>query len=184
MDKDSKCKEKIFHSEQEFDRSTLLINAKFNTHGNFFKILGNIGFGQILPITEIIGLELYFENLYDEEIKGRENVAFYIEYPNTKQIRPWKLNIPSLKNKNDNCSAKIETLFKPEIPGSHRLIIKKIDGVQYADYHGLTDRPYKQIADDYSSSFYISSEMEIRPFIIAFIALIVSILAVGISLFN
>ncbi len=175
-----KSDEKIFHGDQEISQPTLLIRAEYKTHNKFLKL---IGLRRILPVTHRIGLKLYFQNLYNEEIKAKQNVEFYIEYPDGKQLRPWRINLPNLKNK-DNCVfAETKTLFKPEVPGTHRLIIKQIEKVQYADLHGITDRPYKQISGVWASSFHIHSEIEYRFYIIAFVALIVSFSSLIVSTF-
>lgn len=170
--------EKIFHSEQEIINPTLLIKAEFETHSKFLKF---IGLKKVLPITHNIGVKLFFQNLYDEEIGTTYDVDFYIKYPDGKQFRPWKINLPNLKNKGDCVYAETKTLFKPEVPGTHHLIIKKIDTVQYADLHGVTDRPYKQIAGDWIGSFHIYSEIEYRFYLIAVAALVVSFLSLIIS---
>jgi len=176
------CKETaedVFQSEQHIKTPTLLINAEFETHNKFLRI---IGLKEILPINNFVSLRLYFKNLYDAEIEKFDNVPFIIEYPNGKQYRPWKINIPNLKKKGDCFFSETKILFKPEIPGVHRLIIGKIDGFQYADLYGVTDRDYKQIATDWTASFQIYNSLELRFYVTAILALIVSVLALLFSL--
>ncbi len=170
----------IFISDQKIDKSTILINANFKTHNKFLKL---IRLENILPVTYPVSLEIYFENLYNQEIEGFQNIAFYIEYPDSNQIRPWKLNVPKLKSKGDSCTAKSDKFFVPEVPGIHRLVINEINVVQYADYHGISGRPYKLIDGNFISSFYIYSALELRFYFTAFSALIISLISLAISAF-
>lgn len=185
-----KCDEKIFYDEQEIDKPTLLIGASYKTRNIFFCILnritlGLLGLDKILTIESPIGMKIYFENLYDQEIEGRKGVDFHINYPNSPQIRPWKLNFPNLKKKGDCCYAETKTLFKPEIPGNHELIITNVSRqLQYADYHGLTGRKFKKIDGMWRGSFYVYSMMESRILIIIIFTLIVSFIALILSLIH
>ncbi len=130
------------------------------------------------------GLRLYFENLYDEEIKGHKGVDFWILHQEDKQVRPWRLNLQSLKNKGDCCVSSIHTLLKPEVPGSHRLYIKKIEGLRYADKHGLTNRPYKLCGDDWPASFYVCSNLEFGFYKMAYLALAISVCSLIVSIIS
>ena len=166
------CKERwdVFSRGQYITSPTLLINAKFTTHSRLLRFLR---LSEMLPINHFVRLRLYFKNLYDAEINSKE-VGFGIEYPNGKQFRRWPINIPQI-NKKDECYwSEIDILFKPEIPGVHRLVIDNLDGVQYADYHGLFSRPYKQMDEKWTSSFYIYTTLELRLYLVAFLALLIS----------
>ncbi len=174
------CKDNVFISDQSINGPTLLINATFKTHNKFLKL---IRLPQILPITDAVSLKLYFENLFSEEIKRYENVPLQIEYPDGTQVRPWKINLPNLKNKGDCCDAETEKLFMPEVAGHHKLCIGKIPPIQYADYFGITNRPYKQVANNWVSSFYIYSALELRAYVISVLAIVLSTIALCFSVF-
>jgi len=176
-----KANEKIFHTDQQISQPTLLIKAKFETQNRFLRLTL---LKRVLPITSRVSLKIFFKNLYSQDIKGVENVTMQIEYPGTLQIRPWKINLPNLKANGDCVYSETRTLFQPEVPGTHRLIIKKVEGIQYADIHGVTDRPYKQIAGDWTSSFHVLSEIEYRVYSVAFFALIISVVSLLISAVN
>ncbi len=175
------CKDNVFISDQSINGPTLLINATFKTHNKFLKL---IRLPQILPITDAVSLKLYFENLFSEEIKRYENVPLQIEYPDGTQVRPWKINLPNLKNKGDCCDAETEKLFMPEVAGHHKLCIGKIPPIQYADYFGITNRPYKQVANNWVSSFYIYSALELRAYVISVLAIVLSTIALCFSVFG
>ena len=108
----------------------------------------------------------------------------YIEYPNGKQVRPWMINIPKLAKKGDSCFAETNILFKPELPGDHRLIIGQVEGLQYADLYGVTDRDYKLISTNWTASFHIHSSLELRFYVAALLALIVSVFSLVITVFG
>ena len=133
-------------------------------------------------MDQIVKLKLFFKNLHETEIPEIKDVPFIIEYPNGQQVRPWKINIPNLKNERDCCFSESNIFFNPEVPGSHRLIIGKIPQVQYADLCGVTDRELKQIGKDWSVSFHIYSSLELRFYETAILALLISILSLILSL--
>ena len=181
-----KASEKIFHSDQEISKPTILIRAEFETHDRFLRFTR---LKQLLPITSPISMKIYFKNLYHEEIKGIKGVAFNIYYPGKQQMRPSRIDLPGLKasGKYGDCVySETRTLFHPEIPGTHRLTIENsIDNrkyMQFADFHGVTDRPFKLIGGDWTCSFHVSSEMEYRLYLTAFGALAVSLLSLLISI--
>jgi hypothetical protein len=182
FDNCKEASEKIFHSEQEITQPTLLLRAEFETHNRFLRFIGLNK--HVLPIDSRIGLKIYFTNLYDTEIETFSNVPFRIVYPGGQQVRPWKINLPNLRKKGDCLYSEVETLFNPEIPGTHQLVIEKVKGVQYADIHGVTDRPYKQIDGNWVSSFHVLNKIEYVMYIVAFSVLIVSMLSFIIALFS
>lgn len=161
----------VFQSQQQIKKPTLLINAELETHNKFLRFLR---LKSVLPITDFVKLRLYFKNIFSSEIPGTNDVPFIIEYPNGKQVRPWKINLPNLKNENECCYSESEILFKPEVPGVHRLIIGKSEGFQYADLFGVTDREIKQIANDWTTSFNIIDSLEMRFYVAATLALVIS----------
>lgn len=173
-----KTDEEIFHTDQEISQPTILIRAEFETQNRFLRWTC---LKRVLPVNSRISLKIIFKNLYSHEIKGIKNVPLQIEYPGSLQIRPWKINLPNLKGNGDCVYSEAQTLFHPEVPGTHRFVIKKVEGIQYADLHGVTDRPYKQIAGDWASSFHVSSEIEYRVYFVAFFALIISVVSIVIS---
>jgi hypothetical protein len=175
------CKDDTFISDQSISEPTLLINATFKTHNRFLKF---IRLPQILPITDAVSLKLYFENLFTEELERYENVPLVIEYPDGNQVRPWRINLPNLKNKGDSCVAETEKLFMPEVAGHHKLCIGNVPSVQYADYFGITDRPYKQASNNWISSFYIYSALELRAYIISTLAIVISTMSLCFSIFG
>ena len=175
----NKCNSNIFHSDQSINKPTLLINSEIQTHNKFLRL---IKLKEILPVTDFVRLKLTFKNMHDSEIKEFKDVPFAIIYPDGSQFRPWKINIPNLIKKDDCCFAETDILFKPEVPGNHRLVIKHIDGLQFADLYGLTDRKFKIIDKDWTASFYIYSSLELRFYVIALLALIVSLFSLVIAL--
>lgn len=175
-----KCKNEIFISDQSISEPTLLINATFRTHN---KILRFLRLHQILPITDAVSLKLYFENLYSEEFERYEDVPLAIIYPDGKQVRPWRINLPNLKNKGEGCVAETKKLFMPEVAGHHKLCIAKIPSVKYADYFGISDRPYKEASNEWISSFYIYSALELRAYIISVLAIVISTISLCYSIF-
>lgn len=175
------CSEDVFISDQAISEPTLLINAKFKTHN---KILKFMRLPQILPITDAVSLKLYFENLFTEELNRHENVPLIIEYPDGNQVRPWRINLPNLKNKGDSCVAETEKLFMPEVTGHHKLCIIKISSFKYADYFGVTNRPFKQISNDWKCSFYIYSALELRLYFISVLAIIISVISLCIGILS
>ncbi|KKK88431.1 hypothetical protein LCGC14_2743250, partial [marine sediment metagenome] len=112
-----------------------------------------------------------------------KDVLFIIEYPNGKQIRPWKINLPNLKKENECCYSESEILFKPEVPGVHRLIVGKSEDFQYADLFGVTDREIKLIANDWTTSFNIIDSLEMRFYVAATLALIISAFSIILAAF-
>ena len=173
-----KCQGEVFQSKQIIDRPTLLINAKFETHNWFLRL---IKLKEVLPITHFVKLKLSFQNLYETEISEIKDVPFIIEYPGGKQVRPWRINIPSLKKKNDTCYSQSLYFFKPEVPGIYRILIGKVDGLQFADLYGVTDRELKIIANDWPASFNIIGSLELRLYVTATLALIISVLSLVIA---
>ena len=169
----------VFMSDQSFNASTLLINARFTTH---YILLRLIGLSNFLPITHFVRLRLYFKNLFDAEIQEKKDVKCWIEYPDGKQYRPWHINIPNLATKGDCCWSEIDILFKPEVPGIHRLVIEEYPGVQYADYHGMMGRPYKQINKEWRASFNIHTTLELGSYVVAILALLIALLSLFISI--
>jgi hypothetical protein len=176
-----KCNEEVFIDDQDINGPTLLISAQFKTHHWLLKHFPNLS---ILPEGERIGLKIYFENLYNEEIAGYKNVQFFIFQHENIQKRFWRLNLPNLKHKGDFCVAEIETLIKPEVSGNHYMFIKKVNGLQYADKHGLTNRPYKVCADNWPTSFYVCSKLEFGFYKISFVTLTVSFIALLVSIIS
>ena len=122
--------------------------------------------------------------MHDSEINEIKNVPFIIIYPDGYQIRPWRIDIPKLVRKNDCCIAETDILFKPEVPGNHRLLIKEIDGLQFADLYGVTDRKFKISDKDWISSFNIYSSLELRFYVAALLALIVSVFSIVIAVLS
>ena len=141
---------------------------------------------RILSIDSRIGVRLFFKNLYDDEIPAHKNVPFLIEYPGPagKQRRHWRINLPNLMKRGDRCFAQTKSLFKPEISGTHRLIIFELPDLQYADYHGVTERKFKIIEKKWVAPFYISSGIEVRMLIIVILTLMISIIALLVSILN
>ena len=170
----------IFQSQQQITKPTLLINAELETHNKFLRF---IRLKNVLPITDFVKLRLYFKNIYSSEILCIKDVPFIIEYPNGKQVRPWKINLPNLEKINECCYSESEILFKPEVPGVHRLIIEKSEDFQYADLFGVTDREIKQIANDWTTSFNIIDSLEMRFYIAATLALIISVFSLIVAAF-
>jgi hypothetical protein len=164
----------VFITDQEINAPTLLITAKYTTHS---RLLRFFRLSSILPITHFVRLRLFFKNLYDSEISEKKNVKCWIEYPDGKQYRPWQINIPRLISKNNCFWSEIDILFKPEVPGIHRFIIEKCEGIQYADFHGMTGRPYKQIENEWKSSFNIHTSLELGSYVVAILALIIALLS-------
>ena len=105
-----KCRENVFIDEQDIGRPTLLISAQFTTHHWLLKYFPRMS---VIPVNKKIGLKLYFENLYDEEIKGHKGVDFWILHQEDNQVRPWRLNLPSLKNKGDCLSTPYPLSLSP-----------------------------------------------------------------------
>jgi hypothetical protein len=149
MPTNKQCENTVFIADQEIRRPTLLISAEFSTHHWLLKRFRKLS---IFPVNQRMGLKLYFENLYTEEIPYTKDVQFFIIHLGDQQLRYWRLNLPNLKKRGDSCVAEIETFFKPEVPGTHKLIIDKVDGIQYAEKHGLTDRPYKLSSGQWPAS--------------------------------
>jgi hypothetical protein len=177
------CKERgrVLPSEQNIKSSTLLINALFTTHHCIFRKLPWLS--GILPINHFVRLRLYFKNLYETEIKEQE-VNFWILYPDGKQYRSWYIKIPQLNHKDDCYWSEIDILFKPEVPGIHRLVFEKLEGIQYADFHGMVGRPYKQIDAEWTTSFNIYSPLELGSYLVAIVALVVASLSCIISILS
>ena len=173
-----KCQGEVFQSEQVIDRPTLLINAKFETHNWFLR---RIKLKEVLPIADYVKLTFSFQNLYETEISQIKDVPFIIEYPGGKQVRSWRINIPNLNNKNDTCYSDSRHFFKPEVHGVHRILIGKVDGLQYADLYGVTDRELKIIANEWSASFNIIGSLELRLYVTATLALIISVFSLVIA---
>jgi len=157
----------------------LLINAKFETHNRFLRF---IQLKEVLPITDFVKLKLSFQNLYDDEIPEIKEVPFRIEYPGGNQIRPWRINIPYLKNKDDSCYSESQYFFKPEVHGVHRIVLENVEGLQYADLYGVTDRELKIISNEWPASFNIIGSLELRLYVTATLALIISVLSLVIAI--
>jgi hypothetical protein len=172
------CKTEVFQSEQIINSPTLLLNARFETHNWFLRL---IKLKEVLPITDYVKLKLSFQNLFDLEIPEIRDVPFIIEYPGGKQFRPWRINIPNLKEKNDSCYSESRYFFKPEVPGVHRILIDKVDGLKYADLYGVTDRELKIISNKWPASFNIVGSLEVRLYVTATLALLISILSLIIA---
>jgi hypothetical protein len=175
-----KIEKGVFQSQQKIDKPTLLINANLETHNKFLRF---IRLKEVLPITDFVKLRLSFQNLFTAEIPEIKDVPFVIEYPGGRQIRPWKINLPNLKNKDESCYSESLYFFKPEVHGVHRIVVEQIDGLQYADLFGVTDRDLKIIADYWTASFNIIGSLEMRLYITATLALIISILSLIIAVF-
>ena len=175
----AKSQGEVFQSGQKIDRPTLLINAQFETHNWFLRF---IKLKKVLPITNFVKLRLSFQNLYNVELPEKKDVPFIIEYPSGKQIRPWRINLPHFKDENDSCFSESQYFFKPEVPGVHRILIGNVDGLQYADLYGVTDRELKIIAKDWTASFNIIGSLEMRLYVTATLALIISVLSLVIAL--
>ena len=169
----------VFQSQQKVDRPTLLINAKFETHNWFLRLIRLKG---VLPITDFVKLRLSFQNLYNAQIPDIKDVSYIIEYSGGKQIRPWRINLPYLKNTNDACYSESQYFFKPEVHGVHRILIRHVDGLQYADLFGVTDRELKIIANEWTASFNIIGSLELRLYVTATLALIVSVFSLVIAI--
>jgi hypothetical protein len=174
----NKYQGEVFQNKQTIDRPTLLINAKFETHNWFMRF---IKLKEVLPITDYVKLKLSFQNLYDTEIPEIKDVPFIIEYPGGKQVRPWRINLPNLRNKNDTCFSESKYFFKPEVQGIHRILIGKVDALQYADLHGVTDRELKIIANEWPASFNIIGSLELRLYITATLALLISVFSLVVA---
>ena len=59
--------------------------------------------------------------------------------------------MPRLDWKYETCFAEVAEFFMPEIPENHTLKITKITKeFQYAGYHGLSNRKYKIVSDDWT----------------------------------
>jgi len=174
----AQCQGEVFQNKQIIDRPTLLINAKFETHNWFLRL---IKLKEVLPITDFVKLKLSFQNLFETEISEIRDVPFIIEYPGGKQLRPWRINIPNLKKKNDTCFSESQYFFKPEVPGVHRILIGNVDGLQYADLYGVTDRDLKIIVNEWPASFNIIDSLELRLYVTATLALIISVLSLVIA---
>ena len=169
----------VFQKKQTIDRPTLLINAKFETHNWFLRL---IKLNEVLPITDFVKIKLSFQNLYETEIPEIKDVPFIIEYPGGKQVRPWRINLPNLKNKNDTCYSESKYFFKPEVHGIHRILIGKVDDLQYADLYGVTDRELKIIANDWPASFNIIGSLELRLYVSATLALLISVFSLVVAI--
>ncbi|MBW2615977.1 MAG: hypothetical protein JRD02_07360 [Deltaproteobacteria bacterium] len=176
----------VFHSEQEINNSTLLINAKIYTHSLLLRVLL---LNRVLPVGKRIGMKIYFKNLYEEKIPKIQNLPYFINYPNTlpdtEPARNWYFDMPELGNKDDGYYEKVPKLFLPEVPGNHILIIPRVSGgVQYAGYHGLAGRKYKIMAGHWTQNFYVSDSMEVRNSILVSFAVIASIITLFVSIIS
>ena len=190
-----KCHPSVFVKEQEITTSTLLIEAKFKRTFPTMTLQRYlliellklppldflIKFKQRLYVEDWVGLELYFENLHDSEIE-QQSAAFYILYPDGIQFRPWRLNIPNLKKKGDCCKDNIKEFFKPQVPGTHRLAVKPVHGLQYAGKHGVTGRPLRFHSNDWIETFHIHSVSDNRMFVVASMTLAATVVVLFITL--
>lgn len=191
----------VFDSSQRIEEPTLLINAEFRSAAKLFGLIPIRWIPsarQLLPVTSPILLRLYFENLYDRRIPEREKVRIGIFYPhpltkpsrddalNINPDRPWHLQtIPSLQRKHEYAYTNLVRLFVPEVPGTHLLVIaREPSNYKYADYHGITDREFKQIPGDWTASFHVITAAEFYLYIIASFSLLVSLIVLGITVYE
>lgn len=189
------CRPGIFLREQEITEPTLYIEAKFKRtfpaaswlRKLFVKVVSTIWpltfllkYKRRLYVEDWVGLQLHFENLWHVEIEGQP-VKFVILYPGGVQIRPWVLNMPNLKE-GDACKEYIEDFFKPQVPGTHRLVIQSIPNVKYAGPSGVTGRRYRFHQTSWMEVSHIHSISENRQFAMSWLMLIASVLMLGVAL--
>ena len=194
---EKKCHPSVFLKEQEITEPTLFIEAKFKrtfptkTFPRHFLIEllklppfdFLIKYKRRLYVEDWVGLELYFKNLHDSEVKP-QRVEFIILYPDGIQLRPWYFNIPNLKKKNDSCRDRITEFFKPQVPGTHRLVMKPLDSIQYAGKHGVTGRPLRIHSADWIETFHVHSVSENMLFVVTCMTLAATGVMLCITLFT
>ncbi|MBW2609692.1 MAG: hypothetical protein JRC68_05030 [Deltaproteobacteria bacterium] len=174
------------------DTPALLIIGGFRTQSRLIKIIdffaglipfGWLRFNMIIPEGYPVDLVLFFKNISKDDslITDRES-EFEIIYPNNPiPVRGWPIRIPHLNPKNTQCDNKVEyskSFFTPEISGTHELRIKGFKDLRYIGPHGVAGRKYS-VSDPgayWRVNFNVSSLYEIKVFIIAFTALILSLL--------
>jgi len=184
---EKRCVPNVFVSGQDITAPTLLIEAEYkriNPRLSFLSrwLLRWLNLEKRLYVEDWIGLTLYFENFYDSEINIQDSKPFFIVYPHQGKQRPWKLNIPYLKKKGDCCYAETDLFFKPEVAGTHMLIIQQTAGLRYADKHGVTGRKLQIFNGDWAGSFHVHSVSESRLFATVIVTLCIAIASLAVSI--
>ena len=188
----------VWIKEQGIDNPTLFIDSYFRTSNSLILLLDFFTLGllkldvNLISVDCPVSLSLYFENLFDSEIKRHKKILFYICYPDGTVPRNWKLNLPALRTRGGHTFAEMVFFFKPELPGDHRLIITRLKRetkqqeifYQYAGLHGVSGRLVKQIGGDWTSHFHVMDGTQRNLLIIAGLTLTVAILGLVISLTN
>jgi hypothetical protein len=178
-------------SEVPIDEPTLFIYCQFKTQNLLLRALNFLTAGlfklnhKVLVGTSIT-LNICLVNISKSKNKriSGGSTEFRIRYPNLGAPRRWFINIPVIETEKDCYSKEEKDFFVPEVPGTHHLIIKPLQGIRYAGPYGLGGRKYKIVGERQSlrAAFHVSSIEEYRTLTIAFIALMVSSITLIVTL--
>jgi len=182
---------KTFDKGEEIPQNTvtLFIVGYFRTNNktvqavdylaNLFTF-GWLRFNEILPVGYPLNLRIYFKNISKNNLGIEETTTrFFIKYPEEgTSSRNWPMKIPSLKQQYESCFEVSENFFTPEVAGTHELIIEGIQNVRCAGPYGVCGRKYRMPVTGgiWRLSFHVSGGYEYKVFIIAFLALAVSLI--------
>jgi hypothetical protein len=194
------CKPELFDKGKEIPEGpTLLIIGRLRRQGLFAGVVdvltcGLFRYRDIVLVRNQTKLKLYFKNVSRGglALKGGRG-KFYIKYPSDykQPSRHWDITLPALApsgEPGDSCEAVCRDFFAPEVPGSHQLLIdseKQLiitpepTGLRTAGPYGLAGRELRipPPASVWTYSFQVYSVYEERVFLVAAVALLISVLS-------